>query len=38
MKLRKWTAIHYKKLKDEMNIIPEEQLLNIIGVNDDLKH
>jgi hypothetical protein len=35
MKLRKSTAIHYKKIKDEMNIIPEEQLLNIIGVNDD---
>ena len=35
MKFRKSTAIHYKKIKEEINIISEEQLLNIIGINDD---
>jgi hypothetical protein len=33
---RKSIAIHYRKIKEETNIISEEQLLNIIGVDDDL--
>jgi hypothetical protein len=27
--------LHYKKIKEEMNVIPEDQLLDIIGVNED---
>jgi hypothetical protein len=35
MKHRKTTSIHYNKIKEETNSISEEQLLNIIGINEN---